>query len=282
MKKTIILTALFLMAACPMANAQGYTTLGVGISPAVGTLHVHNSTVTHGGVVPLDPPDGDGMRLFDDHSQTTLHITNGITGTTLYDGFFVDYNDYNITLQQYEEGNLKLKNHNAEIILSYDGKVGVGAVNSNHLFNVEGKARVANNLTVGGNAAIANGLNINNGNIQLFANGKANFADEVRIGTGFLCKSNGELKVKSLRVTTTDWPDYVFGSSHRLMPLREVEDYINANGHLPEVPSAAEAEAEGVDLGEMNRLLLQKVEELTLYVIDLQKQLDELKSNKKK
>lgn len=93
---------------------------------------------------------------------------------------------------------------------------------------------------------------------------------------------DGELKVKSLRVTTTDWPDYVFGSSHRLMPLGEVEDYINANGHLPEVPSAAEAEAEGVDLGEMNRLLLQKVEELTLYVIDLQKQLDELKSNKKK
>ena len=63
------------------------------------------------------------------------------------------------------------------------------------------------------------------------------------------------------------------------MPLQEVEDYINANGHLPEVPSAAEAEADGVDLGEMNKLLLQKVEELTLYVIDLQKQVKELKSN---
>jgi len=48
------------------------------------------------------------------------------------------------------------------------------------------------------------------------------------------------------------------------------------HGHLPEIPSAEEAEADGVDLGEMNRLLLQKVEELTLYVIDLQKQLDEL------
>jgi hypothetical protein len=81
-------------------------------------------------------------------------------------------------------------------------------------------------------------------------------------------------------VTTTDWPDYVFGGGHRLMPLQEVEDYIKANGHLPEVPSADEAEADGVDLGEMNRLLLQKVEELTLYVIDLQKQLEELKSNR--
>ena len=70
------------------------------------------------------------------------------------------------------------------------------------------------------------------------------------------------------------------GGSHRLMPLGEVVDYINAHGHLPEVPSAEEAEADGVDLGEMNRLLLQKVEELTLYVIDLQKQVEELKSNK--
>lgn len=61
----------------------------------------------------------------------------------------------------------------------------------------------------------------------------------------------------------------------------EVEGYIQANGHLPEVPSAEEAEADGVDLGEMNRLLLQKVEELTLYVIDLQKQLDELKRRDK-
>jgi hypothetical protein len=52
------------------------------------------------------------------------------------------------------------------------------------------------------------------------------------------------------------------------------------HGHLPEIPSAEEAEVDGVDLGEMNKLLLQKVEELTLYVIDLQKQVEELKSNK--
>ena len=50
--------------------------------------------------------------------------------------------------------------------------------------------------------------------------------------------------------------------------------------NLPEVPSAAEVEENGVDVGEMNKLLLQKVEELTLYVIDLQKQIDELKSNR--
>ncbi len=86
--------------------------------------------------------------------------------------------------------------------------------------------------------------------------------------------------MKELRVTLTDWPDYVFDAGYRLMPLSEVEGYIAENGHLPQMPSAMEVEQEGADLGEMNRLLLQKVEELTLYIIDLQKQIEELKSNR--
>ena len=99
------------------------------------------------------------------------------------------------------------------------------------------------------------------------------------IGTGTE-NPNGSLKVKDLRVTLTDWSDFVFDDGYRLMPLGEVERYIDANRHLPEVPSAQEVEENGVDVGEMNKLLLQKVEELTLYIIDLQKQIDELKSEK--
>ena len=86
--------------------------------------------------------------------------------------------------------------------------------------------------------------------------------------------------VKSLWVTLSGWSDYVFDDDYRLMPLGEVESYINNNHHLPEVPSAAEVEENGVDMGEMNKILLQKVEELTLYVIDLQKQIDDMKSNR--
>lgn len=92
--------------------------------------------------------------------------------------------------------------------------------------------------------------------------------------------AQGSAKVKELRVTLTDWPDFVFGEGYRLAPLTEVEDYISENGHLPQMPSAADVEENGADLGEMNRLLLQKVEELTLYVIDLQKQIEDLKSNR--
>jgi hypothetical protein len=69
-------------------------------------------------------------------------------------------------------------------------------------------------------------------------------------------------------------PDYVFEPTYDLKPLAEIETYIKENKHLPEVPSAKEMEANGVQLGEMNMLLLKKVEELTLYVIELKKEND--------
>lgn len=74
------------------------------------------------------------------------------------------------------------------------------------------------------------------------------------------------------------WPDYVFNSSYKLRPLSEVESFINTNKHLPGVPSQEEVANTGVKLGEMNATLLQKVEELTLYMINLQKENDALKA----
>lgn len=70
-------------------------------------------------------------------------------------------------------------------------------------------------------------------------------------------------------------PDYVFASDYKLPSLSEVSDYINKNKHLPEVPSASDMEANGVNLKEMNLILLKKVEELTLYVIEQNKKVDE-------
>ncbi|AXG71932.1 hypothetical protein KORDIASMS9_04190 [Kordia sp. SMS9] len=73
------------------------------------------------------------------------------------------------------------------------------------------------------------------------------------------------------------WADYVFKSDYELKPLEEVETFINTNGHLPNVPSAKEVEENGVNLGEMDAKLLEKIEELTLYVIELKKEINELK-----
>jgi hypothetical protein len=95
-------------------------------------------------------------------------------------------------------------------------------------------------------------------------------ADRVGVNT-MLCAK--EIKVQR----TSCWPDYVFSKNYKLLPLSEVEQFINQNQHLPNIPSAAEVEANGVNVGEMNALLLQKVEELMLYILDLQKQINELK-----
>jgi hypothetical protein len=75
--------------------------------------------------------------------------------------------------------------------------------------------------------------------------------------------------------------DYVFKPNYKLMPLPEVEQFVKANSHLPEIPSAAEITKNGLSMGEMQNKLLQKVEELTLYIIEQQKEIEELKKNQK-
>ena len=76
--------------------------------------------------------------------------------------------------------------------------------------------------------------------------------------------------------------DFVFEDDYELRPLHEVEQFINQNKHLPEIPSAKEMESEdGIGLAELNKLLLQKIEELTLYMIEQQKQIEELTNQNK-
>ncbi len=89
---------------------------------------------------------------------------------------------------------------------------------------------------------------------------------------------NGRIRAKEVKVEIANWPDYVFHEDYALQPLPDLEAYIKQHGRLPGMPSAEEAEAEGIDLGEMNRRLLEKVEELSLYVIELRKEIDVLRT----
>lgn len=77
----------------------------------------------------------------------------------------------------------------------------------------------------------------------------------------------GVVTAQKVKVTTTGWPDYVFHEDYQLTSLSELESFVAKNKHLPGIPSAQVMATEGQDVGEMNRLLLQKVEELTLYLI---------------
>ena len=78
-----------------------------------------------------------------------------------------------------------------------------------------------------------------------------------------------------------NWPDYVFHKSYALPSLQEVNRFISQNGHLPNVPSAATVKKEGIDVEEMNTTLLRKVEELTLYLIDMDKKVKALEAANK-
>ena len=83
---------------------------------------------------------------------------------------------------------------------------------------------------------------------------------------------NGTITATKVKVTATGWPDYVFKENYPLRSLAEVETFIKTNQHLPDIPSEKEITANGNDLGEMDKKLLQKIEELTLYLIDLKKE----------
>lgn len=89
---------------------------------------------------------------------------------------------------------------------------------------------------------------------------------------------NGNIRAKQVKVETANWPDYVFTKKYILPEIGEVKSFIDQNGHLPGIPSAKETTENGVNVGEMSGLLLKKIEELTLYVIDLQGQIDQLKN----
>ncbi|SES20151.1 hypothetical protein [Pedobacter rhizosphaerae] len=83
---------------------------------------------------------------------------------------------------------------------------------------------------------------------------------------------NGKIRAHEVKVETANWPDYVFQPGYDLLPLLEIEKQVKATGHLPDMPSAREVENNGLELGEMNKLLLKKIEELTLHLIELKKE----------
>jgi hypothetical protein len=87
---------------------------------------------------------------------------------------------------------------------------------------------------------------------------------------------NGTIATKEVRVTNQNWSDFVFDKNYNLKPLSEVDKFIKENKHLENIPTQAQVQAEGIPVGEMQAKLLQKIEELTLYTVDLSKKIDQL------
>lgn len=96
------------------------------------------------------------------------------------------------------------------------------------------------------------------------------------IDTDFKLSVNGGIRARKI-VVETAWADHVFTTDYNLRPLHKVADYIREHHHLPDVPSAAEIKQNGVNVGENQALLLKKIEELTLYLLQQQKEINALK-----
>lgn len=98
-------------------------------------------------------------------------------------------------------------------------------------------------------------------------------------GQGFRLSVDGTTYAREVWATNDNWSDYVFDDLYDLMQLHDLDRFFGTHGHLPNIPSSADVAKKGYGLNEMNAMLLQKIEELTLYIIALKKELDNVKSN---
>ncbi len=110
------------------------------------------------------------------------------------------------------------------------------------------------------------------------------YYDEGNIAIGttnpdtFKLAVDGAIKAKEIRVNTPNWPDYVFEPDYQLMPLEKLDQFIQKNGHLPDIPDKNKAEKEGIPIGEMQKKFLEKMEEFTLYLIEINKKVERLET----
>ena len=276
MKKTLSILTLF-VALFSFALAQSTYPLpspvGIGINSTSDDLHIHEATLSpyNQGVEPLD----EGFRddpLLEGYYSTTIRLTNGSTSFGANDGFLIEQYFDEVKMQQLENANYTLYGYSGlGLQIHKSGRIGIADT-----------SRPEYKVNVGGNTHIKGNIYVD----TKVVSGYGEFSESVliagmaKVGTGFECSQAGQVKAKSIKVTLDGWSDFVFDEGYHLPSLYELEKYVATNRHLPDIPSAKEVEDNGVDLGEMNAKLLQKVEELTLYVIDLQKQIDELKKNK--
>ncbi|WP_010518683.1 fibronectin type III domain-containing protein [Croceivirga radicis] len=140
----------------------------------------------------------------------------------------------------------------------------------------------SNTLTVttdsNGNGTESENWNSSNTTVHLTDDTKQVALGVTTVPTGYKLAVDGKLITEEVKVQLREnWPDYVFSNDYTLLSIKELEAFIQKEKHLPNIPSAEAIHKNGLELGEMNRLLLEKIEELTLHIIQLNTEVQQLK-----
>lgn len=183
-------------------------------------------------------------------------------------------------------------NNTTRLLIHANGNVGIGTTSPISKLSVTGASSSENNAGI---FQITTGAGVNTDNKLIFGvhDGDYSYIQAIQpgndyrklilnptngnVGIGTTSPSeklsvNGTILTKKVKVTQLGWSDYVFKPNYNLRTLTEVEQYIKTHQHLPDVPSDKEVKSNGIDVGETQAMLLRKIEELTLYMIEQQKQ----------
>jgi hypothetical protein len=264
--------------------------IGVGILEPVGRFQIAtgvDASASGHGFLMLGTENGDNLVL---DNNEILARTNGAVST-----LFLARDGSKVQLGNGAQGTgTKLhitSGNDLNLADSASGYLMMGSQNGYNMVLDNNEIQVRNNGSSanmylqnnGGNVWIGDATNFTSSH-RLGVDGNAVFLGAVRIGStvtpsGYKLAVDGKAICTELLVRLVpNWPDYVFQKNYRLPGLNEVEDFIKANKHLPGIPSAAEVEKNGINVGEMQKLQLEKIEQLTLYIIELKKEIEKLKA----
>ncbi len=268
-------------------NSNGY--IGVGTDSPQSIFHIKKGS--SGG----SAHSYSDLTLEDnDHGMITILTPNNRTS---YFGFADQDDDYVGGMQYRHDTNMmtfRVNNHSSDMVINQDGNVGIGHSDPGAFkLRVNGQIRGTDAISVetGGSYKVSlNGItdsyivgrdNALQQKFRISSNGDTWFTGgDVGIGTSSPDEKltvKGKIHAEEVRVDlSVPGPDYVFKDDYELRSLPEVREFIETHGHLPNIPSAEEMETHGVELGAMEMKLLEKIEELTLYLLDQQKRYDDL------